>query len=253
MNGNQKYRFLFTTLPTNDLGLLTRSLPIARELSQRGHSITFSHPAKAPQKVIADAGFENVTPKHPFYEISSADLSMQSLRRLMRSKHLRQEYGSLFNFFFQLIRSLPIKFAPSTPDVWNMDHGAAMVGMMNRNFVKAQTDAFMSLITEHTVDCVIDFWNPFACIAAKVLQKPLVTVNQADAHPSSNGFIWWKTSSKKIPSAVPSVNKVLAGYGLQPITKMEDLNLGDLTMIVGTPETDPLPQGTNCTYIGPLL
>jgi len=26
-------KFLFTTLPTNDLGLLTRSLPIARELA----------------------------------------------------------------------------------------------------------------------------------------------------------------------------------------------------------------------------
>jgi hypothetical protein len=31
--------FLFTTLPTNDLGLLTRSLPIASELAKQGHTI----------------------------------------------------------------------------------------------------------------------------------------------------------------------------------------------------------------------
>jgi len=39
--------FLFTTLPTNDLGLLTRSLPIARELREQGHTIVFCSPAKA--------------------------------------------------------------------------------------------------------------------------------------------------------------------------------------------------------------
>ena len=35
-------RYLFTTLPSNDLGLLTRSLPIARELRRRGHTALFS-------------------------------------------------------------------------------------------------------------------------------------------------------------------------------------------------------------------
>jgi hypothetical protein len=41
--------YLFTTLPTNDLGLLTRSLPIARELAGRGHRVIFCNPAAAGQ------------------------------------------------------------------------------------------------------------------------------------------------------------------------------------------------------------
>jgi len=45
-------RFLFTSLPTDDLGLLTRSLPIAKALSDRGHSIVFSNPARAPGKLL---------------------------------------------------------------------------------------------------------------------------------------------------------------------------------------------------------
>jgi hypothetical protein len=45
---------LLTTLPTNDLGLVTRSLPIARELVARGHEVAFSNPARAPSKLIAE-------------------------------------------------------------------------------------------------------------------------------------------------------------------------------------------------------
>ncbi len=29
--------------------------------------------------------------------------------------------------------------------------------------------------------------------------------------------------------------------------------MGDLTLVVGTPETDPLPEHTDVTYIGPIL
>ncbi|MBN1218172.1 MAG: hypothetical protein JXM69_04530 [Anaerolineae bacterium] len=52
-------KLLFTTLPSNDLGLLTRSLPIATELAQRGYEIIYCSPAKAPSKLIAEAGFDN--------------------------------------------------------------------------------------------------------------------------------------------------------------------------------------------------
>jgi UDP:flavonoid glycosyltransferase YjiC (YdhE family) len=50
--------YLFTTFPSNDLGLLTRSLPIARELAKKGNEIIFCSPGKAPSKLIAAAGFE---------------------------------------------------------------------------------------------------------------------------------------------------------------------------------------------------
>jgi UDP:flavonoid glycosyltransferase YjiC (YdhE family) len=61
-------RFLFTTLPSNDLGLLTRSLPIARELKLRGHEVAYCHPARSPQILIGEAGFQNVLPDDPLYQ-----------------------------------------------------------------------------------------------------------------------------------------------------------------------------------------
>ncbi len=57
-------KLLLTTLPTNDLGLMTRSLPIARELAARGHEVAFSNPARAPSRLIAEAHFANILPKH---------------------------------------------------------------------------------------------------------------------------------------------------------------------------------------------
>jgi UDP:flavonoid glycosyltransferase YjiC (YdhE family) len=58
-------KYLFTTLPSNDLGLVTRSLPIAAELRGRGADVTFSSPARAPRTLIAEAGFPNLAPVHP--------------------------------------------------------------------------------------------------------------------------------------------------------------------------------------------
>jgi MGT family glycosyltransferase len=246
-------RFLFTALPTNDLGLLTRSLPIAWELAERGHHIDFSNPAMAPRRVIEDAGFENILPKHPLYELGFSKFGYHALTRLMRSGIMKKDYGNIFRFMFDFVMALPIRFAPSSDEVWDMDHAAAIEGMMNVNFIRAQTDAYIKVVEESEADIVVDFWNPFAIIAARVLKKPLVTINQADAHPKGKGFIWWKKKPEGIPSTVPAMNKVLRSYGLDPIKRLEELNLGDLTLISGIPETDPLDDDTGCSYIGPAI
>ncbi len=246
-------RFLFTALPTNDLGLLTRSLPIAWELAERGHHVVFSNPAMAPRRVIEDAGFINILPKHPLYELGFSKIGYHALTRLMRSGIMKKDYGNVFRFLYIFLTSLPRKFAPSTDEVWDMDHAASIEGMMNVNFIKAQVEAFIRVIEESEADIIIDFWNPFAIIAARVTGKSLVTINQADAHPKGRGFIWWKDKPAGIPSAVPAVNKVLKSYSLATIGKLEELNLGDLTLISGIPETDPLDDATSATYIGPAI
>lgn len=246
-------RFLFTTLPTNDLGLLTRSLPIARELGARGHRILFSSPAQAPSRLIADAGFENLVPRHPLYDLMGADQKLKALMEFIASARHRQRYGSLVNFLRQLLPAIPVKFAPSTREVWNFDHTAAVMGMLNEGFVHANCEALKNTILDSGADVVVDFLNPFAVIAARALQKPLVTVIQGNFHPESGGFIWWKPPPSPLPTTVPVMNKVLAHYGLPSIRAFEELCVGDLTLSVGTRETDPLPETAAVTYIGAVL
>jgi UDP:flavonoid glycosyltransferase YjiC (YdhE family) len=246
-------KFLFTTLPTNDLGLLTRSLPIARELAANGHIVSFCSPAPAPSQLIAEAGFENLIPRHPLYDFVARGQSLGGLMRFIVSGQWRERYASIFNFLGKLMLALPIKSTPDTLEIWNTDHAGALMGMLNEGFVHANCEALKELMEDLDPDVIVDFWNPFAVIAARSLQKPLVTVIQADAHPASRGFIWWKTPPAAIPTPVPVVNKVLTDHDLPPIHTLSELSVGDLTLVVGMPETDPLPNSANVTYIGPIL
>ncbi len=184
---------------------------------------------------------------------SARGQSLQGLISFLASNQRRQRYGSTFRFLGELIRALPIKSTPDTLEIWNTDHAGALMGMLNEGFVHANCEALKELIEACGADVIVDFWNPFAVIAARFLQKPIVTVIQADAHPASQGFIWWKTPPAAIPTPVPVVNKVLADYNLPPIGALSELSVGDLTLVVGMPETDPLPDSADVTYIGPIL
>jgi UDP:flavonoid glycosyltransferase YjiC (YdhE family) len=245
--------FLFTTLPTNDLGLLTRSLPIARELAEQGHTILFCSPANAPSRLIAEAGFHNLLPRHPIYDLMRGDQSLQGLVRFITKGQWRQRSDNLFRFLRQLIPALPIKSAPNTLEVWNMDHAGALMGLLNEGFVRASCSALQATMVDCGADVVVDFWNPLAVIAARAQNLPVITVIQADAHPASQGFIWWKTPPAHLPTPVPVVNKVLAENGLPPVNTLSELCVGDLTLVVGMPQTDPLPATADVTYIGPIL
>lgn len=236
-------KLLFTTLPSNDLGLLTRSLPIANALKAHGHHVIFSCPAKAPSRLIQDAGFENETPRHPLYYLKHDNASGQDNPFNRKSP----------SFWVRVIKSIPIRMPRTTPEIWTVDHAAAMAGLMNQNFIRANCEAYIQLIDELKVDCVVDFWNPFACIAAKVKDVPLITVIQSDCHPCNKGLIWWKERPSTLPTALPSINRVLKEYDLHPISKTEDLNIGDLTLVMGLPETDPIPEGATGIHIGSIL
>ncbi|MCG8609289.1 MAG: hypothetical protein MI864_02020 [Pseudomonadales bacterium] len=241
-------KYLFTTLPSNDLGLLSQSLPIAYELRNRGHHIAFCSPAKAPRKLLADAGFDNLIPSQlPYYFISGDIRSANSVCRFLRSRHRWRDIKILISFIGHISQT-------STAEIWDLDHFMYLFGMGNEMFVQANVETLLALFDEYKPDVIVDFLNPFACIAARASHKPLITVIQADVHPQSQGFIWWKPPPPKpYPSPVPATNTILAKYHLAPIHKMGDLLVGDETLVLGMPETDPLPSTSQVTYIGPIL
>jgi UDP:flavonoid glycosyltransferase YjiC (YdhE family) len=243
--GNALKKFLFTTLISNDLGLLTRSLPIARELAERGHRVAFCTPTKAPAKLISDAGFDNIVPKWPMLNILAGDLSYSSLLKLLFSKNPPSNLR-IFKSFVKHMHKVV------TSEIWNVDQFTNLM-IWNRQSATALTRSMLEVITRYQPDAVVDFWNPGACLAARVSGRPLITVIQADMHPKSGGLIWWKKPPLNLPSSLPHINAVLADNKLRRICNAGELFIGDLTLVVGMPETDPLPQTAEATYIGPIL
>lgn len=246
-------KFLFTTLPTNDLGLLTRSLPIARELAKRSHEVIFSSPAAAPRRLVAAAGFSNLAPRHPIYELLDVERTLRGFARFLITRKSSGGSGSLLQFLGKVLRALPSKYPPKSHDIWDMDHAAALMGMLNEGFLRAHCEAFEELIRSCGADVIVDFWNPFAVVAARAAKKPVVTVIQSNAHPRSGGFLYWRTPPADTPSPAATMNRVLRDRGLAPVTRLADLSIGDLTLVVGMPETDPLPPHTDARYVGAIL
>src|SRR5262249_49555119 len=180
-------------------GLMTRALPIARELASRGHQVVFCSPAPAPSRLLADAGFENLVPAHPIYDIVAVD---RGVGRFFAARGWRRRGHTTIGFLTKLLPALPIRSAQDARDIWNMRHAGAILGLLNEGFVRANCESLKALIAACGADVVVDFWNGFAVVAPRALGKPLVTVIQADAHPASNGFVWWKPAPATIPNPV---------------------------------------------------
>jgi MGT family glycosyltransferase len=209
-------RFLFTMLPANDLGLPTRLLPIARLLADRGHEVAVFNPAPAPAKLIEETGLKN--------------LPMPA-----------RDSPPMLGDFAQLSRA------------WDVEHFFACV-FSDEAFVRAQTAIHVDLIRDYEPDVVIDSFGPFGCLAARILHVPLASVLQGNIHPQSAGFLWWAGERpRSLPSAAPVFNKVAAEYGVAPVGRCVDLLAGDLSLIVGTAETDPVSATANVTHIGPII
>jgi len=209
-------KFLFTMLPANDLGLPTRLVPIARTLADRGHDVAMFNPAPAPAKLIADAGLKNLPmPSRPLPD-PLTDFTRVSL-------------------------------------AWDVDElfGAAY---RSEDFVRAATALHVDVVRNFDPDVVVDSFGLFPCLAARILQVPLVTVLQGNFHPASDGFVWWSDERPTgLPSATAAINKAAAENGVASVARCVDLLAGDLSMIVGTRETDPLPAGANVIYVGPII
>ncbi len=249
-------RYLFTTQATNDLGLLARSVPVAVELMQRGHRVAFCNPMAAPRKLIAEAGLENLLPKHPIYFLNDlqarGEATPGGLYRAVRGGCFERDFGSLGGFLRQLLRAIPMPVGSFSAELWSTDQLMGIVGR-SEGYLRTEIEALARLIEEWGADAVVDSFNPLACIAARVARRPLVTLIQADMHPLGRGFIWWREPPAGLPTPVPTLNRILSGYGLPSIRKTEDLFAADLTLVMGMPETDPLPAEANVTYVGAIL
>jgi hypothetical protein len=138
-------------------------------------------------------------------------------------------------------------------EVWNANLFTANRGFLDVDFVRASAQDYVEVIQACDPDVIVDTWGFQSCLAAKILRKPLVSITQADLHPQGRGFVWWRQPPPDLPNPVLVVNTVLQENGLPLLEKkMEELLMGDLVLVVGTPDTDPLPESSGAIYVGAL-
>jgi MGT family glycosyltransferase len=209
-------RFLVTMLPANDLGLPTRMVPIACALAARGHEVAVFNPAPAPGRLIAEAGLTSLPmPVRPM-PAPAFDLMQVS-------------------------------------EAWDVEHFFGGI-YTSEAYVREALPVYLDLVRDYAPDAIVDSFDPLACLAARIQKVPLVTVLQGNFHPASRGFKWWENERPSgLSSGTAHVNKVIAEYGLAPLDRCIDVMAGDLSLIVGTPETDPVDEGANVTHIGPMV
>jgi len=209
-------KFLFTMMLANDLGLPTRLVPIARELADHGHEVALFNPAPAPSKLIAEAGLHNLPmPARP----------MPS----------------------------PVMDLAQAGAAWDVEEFFAAV-YLDEEATRGELAVYLDVIRDYDPDVVVDSFGLLTCLAARVLSVPLVTVLQGNIHPASDGFLWWKKNRPAgLPSAAVVINKIAAENRVGPFERCVDLMAGNLSLILGTPETDPLPANASVEYVGPIV
>jgi UDP:flavonoid glycosyltransferase YjiC (YdhE family) len=209
-------RILITMLPANDLGLPTRMVLIARALADRGHEVAVFNPSPAPQRLIAEAGLTSLPlPARPMPQ-PAFDLTVVA-------------------------------------EGWDVEHFFGGV-YTSEQYVRDAVAVYVDLVRGFKPNLVVDSFEPIACLAARIARTPLATVLQGNIHPASRGFTWWEDERPAgLPSAAGFFSAVAQEYGLAPVKRVVDWMAGDLALIVGSPESDPVAADADVTYIGPMV
>ncbi len=196
----------------NGFGPLAQILPIVDELKKNNYHIIL-HNCRAAADMVKKMGFE-------YFELPCETVK-------------------------------PDRVTPNTPDWWNADYLYSKYGYLDYRYVKCYVDIFTRAFEFYKPKAVISMMYPTATIAARRLGIPLISVTQACLHNKGRGgrTTWWKELPRNLERTSPVVNRVLRELGLKPISKMEDLNDGDLTIVPSIPEFDVI-ESNDVIYTG---
>jgi len=105
-------------------------------------------------------------------------------------------------------------------------------------------------------DLIVGDFSIEAQITARLLDVPFISITQSCYHPQvRNGRLrWWEDVPSDKPSPVAEINSVLSKLELDTIQQVEELFIGDITVIPSFETFDVLETCPSHThYVGPIL
>ncbi|WP_405080230.1 glycosyltransferase [Paenibacillus chitinolyticus] len=196
------------------LGPVLRSLPLADKFRQAGDFVSFSVYGESSASFIKRQGYSHLDDDDP----------------VMPSEE---------------------KLLPPSPVFYDLDHYYAAAGLLDEAFAESWVRHRISMLEKAGADLAVADMSPHTVIAARYLGIPVVSITQACFHPYGEPMYAWGDAPRNLPRVTPVINKILAKLRLPAIRSMEDLNLGDLDLVPGIPETDPISHPGVC-YVGQL-
>lgn len=132
----------------------------------------------------------------------------------------------------------------------DLDHYWGRFGFADEKYFTKLVESRLRIVEQLQPDLLLTQFCPPTEIIARITGIPLICVTQSCWHPKGKSLTWWKREQLDYARVTPVVNKILAKHGAAPIERMEDLNSGNLTIIPGFPEFDPVQD--DVLYTGPL-
>ncbi|MFC5407317.1 glycosyltransferase [Cohnella soli] len=196
------------------MGPVLRTLPIANLFSQTGDTVAFSIYDDNAAHTVRSRGYEHLPDDDP---------TMPDATRLV----------------------------PRRPQFYHLDHYFAQIGLLDEKFVRSWIDHRIGMLQSFQADLVYADMSPHTVIAARYLGIPVVSITQSCFVPIGKQLHYWGDPPRNTPKVTPIINRVLTELGLPRIDRMEQLNEGDVTLIPGIPELDPV-CGDRVYHIGPI-
>ena len=222
---------LFPSYRGSGFGHIGRCLALAEELTRRGNEVAFVLGPPHADRVSA-AGWHVFRP--PMQTMKAASLPRHWLNKLRNCLTPVQTHLFFSDLNFQVVRD----------------------GFHSPQIVEQEVAWELGAVERFQPDVLIgDVWM-LTSIVGRLAGLPVVQIIRAAAHPAFPCLVWWREIPPQVcsPDVRPVFNPVLARWGLPPIQRAEDLLDGDLLLVPGIPELDPLPSDVERTrYVGPLI
>lgn len=139
---------------------------------------------------------------------------------------------------------------------WTLDQLLADFGWADREFVERRFRAYRDAILSVRPDVLVVDFNTSAMLVARALKIPTVAIVQSCFHPARTRpyIVWWKNPPTELPTVTPILNEILTQHNATPVTRAEELQVGDITVIPSFQEFDPLSvTDENTHYVGPIV
>ena len=211
-------------------GHISRCLALALEARNRNHICDF---------VLTDSKYENRIKK---------DFNVYVLKK-------RKKWGSPSLFLKKAI-SLFLK-PPAYPlflEISDLSFQIIRDDLTSERKIRHILDQYIEIVEYSKPDVLIGDTSLLVWILSQKVGIPAIQIIRFAFHPERAGLIWWKKIPTEItpPDSLKLFNPLLKKIGLKQINKAEDLLRGDLYLVPGIPEIEPVEADTKTIHVGDL-